>query len=339
MHCVAVKPRIRLGLWLASCVAGGLVAILAIILNQHPANAAINSGGLVYFGTLIWVYTFLGSSNFTALVRDNPAAPLTKAAILTLGFSGLYGAYALATGSADEGHWWWYSAGVAGLSLLVATSPVGRQTLTWQDAVFMVVAWAALDSRLIMTWWPWPQGQGAWAFANLTLVPLTLLLMIGVRGLRDTTLSFHLPRSAWLVMIRNLNWCTLAIIPCGYLVGFVRWHPIDLDAITIGARYLGILVTVAIPEELFFRGLLLNLLHKSMAGRWLPQAVAAVVFGLSHFNNQAYPGGPLPDYRYVLFASIAGYFYGRIYLRSGLFAAALVHAMMDTVWIHLFRGP
>jgi uncharacterized protein len=64
---------------------------------------------------------------------------------------------------------------------------------------------------------------------------------------------------------------------------------------------------------------------------WTPPSalVTAIVFGLSHWNNQAIHF----NWRYVLLATLAGIFYGRAWRSERLVAAsALTHASVDTVW-------
>ena len=96
---------------------------------------------------------------------------------------------------------------------------------------------------------------------------------------------------------------------------------------------LGIFVVIAVPEELLFRGIIQNVLEKSLGHRNLALGVTAVVFGLAHLNN-----GPRPDWRYVVLATLAGWFYGRAYLRTrNLIAPALLHTFVDTVWRGFFR--
>jgi membrane protease YdiL (CAAX protease family) len=64
--------------------------------------------------------------------------------------------------------------------------------------------------------------------------------------------------------------------------------------------------------------------------------VAAVIFGLSHFNK------PLPfNWRYVLLATIAGIFYGRAWRSAGrrIVASEITHTLVDVVWGLWFRLP
>jgi membrane protease YdiL (CAAX protease family) len=96
---------------------------------------------------------------------------------------------------------------------------------------------------------------------------------------------------------------------------------------------LGILFFTAWPEEFLFRGLLQNMLARAsksdLAGWW----TASILFGFSHITNMGFP-----NWRYVLLASIAGFFYGWTWRKTGsIFAPALVHASVDVMWHFLFR--
>jgi membrane protease YdiL (CAAX protease family) len=96
---------------------------------------------------------------------------------------------------------------------------------------------------------------------------------------------------------------------------------------------IGILFFTAWPEELLFRGLLQNLLTKSLKSEWAGIIVAALVFGASHLNN-----GGFPNWRYGILATIAGIFYGRAWIKTGsLLPGAIVHALVDVLWHILFR--
>ena len=59
-------------------------------------------------------------------------------------------------------------------------------------------------------------------------------------------------------------------------------------------------------------------------------AMSAMIFGFAHFQ----------DWRYVLFATFAGYGYGYTYLKTkNLAAAALVHMGVDAVWSLILSYP
>ncbi len=82
-----------------------------------------------------------------------------------------------------------------------------------------------------------------------------------------------------------------------------------------------------------FRGLLQNLLARTLGSARAGWLLAAVIFGPAHINN-----GGFPNWRYVILATIAGIFYGRAWQKTGsIFASALVHTLVNVTWHLLFR--
>lgn len=71
-------------------------------------------------------------------------------------------------------------------------------------------------------------------------------------------------------------------------------------------RWVAIFFFTAVPEELYFRAWLQNLLERRV-GRHPALLIASILFGLSHFNKRSTHF----NWPYVLLATIAGIFYGR----------------------------
>ena len=116
-------------------------------------------------------------------------------------------------------------------------------------------------------------------------------------------------------------------LPVGFATGFIAWHP-RLDAAHIAGAPLIIYLVTGVPEEFLFRGLLQNVLSRWL-GRRAGLGVASVIFGLAH----------LPDWRYVLLATIAGLAYGWVYQRTQrITASAITHALVDGTWVALLGG-
>jgi uncharacterized protein len=85
---------------------------------------------------------------------------------------------------------------------------------------------------------------------------------------------------------------------------------------------------IAVPEELFFRGWMQNLLERRL-GRNGALLTTAVLFGLSHFNKRAVHF----NWRYVVLAALAGVFYGRAWRQERrVGASGVTHASVDTLW-------
>jgi membrane protease YdiL (CAAX protease family) len=95
----------------------------------------------------------------------------------------------------------------------------------------------------------------------------------------------------------------------------------------------GILLFTAWPEEFLFRGLLQNLLSKTLRSEWAGLIVASVIFGFAHIFH-----APVPNWKYVFLATIAGIFYGHAWMKTGsLVPGVLIHALVDTLWHVLFH--
>ena len=119
-------------------------------------------------------------------------------------------------------------------------------------------------------------------------------------------------RQAWLQFLRA------AVTRYGTRGSFWREHREMPRLLMVPAAWIFTFAFVAMPEELFFRGLVQNLLERRMT-RNLALLVASILFGLSHFNKRsggqflvAIAGHTLAfNWRYVLLATVAGIFYGR----------------------------
>jgi hypothetical protein len=127
-------------------------------------------------------------------------------------------------------------------------------------------------------------------------------------------------------------------LPLGLVLGFLHAHSLTLAEVkTLPGQFaLAWIFTfffIAVPEELFFRGWVQNLLERRI-GRTAALIVTAVLFGLSHFNKRAVHF----NWRYVLMAAIAGFFYGRAWrCERRVGASAVTHATVDSVWSLFLR--
>jgi len=125
---------------------------------------------------------------------------------------------------------------------------------------------------------------------------------------------------------------SLIIIPAGILTGFLSWNPTWPGITDVIVGFIGIYLTIALQEELVFRGILLNefdtfALPKNIDAL-IPLVVTSFAFGLTHWNNET------PAYvpHYIILATIAGLAYGWAYRKSGLFGSMLTHTLIDWIW-------
>jgi membrane protease YdiL (CAAX protease family) len=198
--------------------------------------------------------------------------------------------------------------------------------MNWQDA--LVLLWILTPVLLgrIGGIWNVPVNLDFMSRMYLTAVGAWAFLVI--RGLSNSGYDFRFPRVTFRDALIALAGFTIIAIPLGVALHFITWSPHWRGARAFAFDYLTIFLFIAMGEELFFRGLLQNLLEGSLRSRGWAQACASILFGLSHIRH-----APAPNWRYVLLASVAGWFYGWAYRqRRSLMASAATHAAVDTIW-------
>jgi CAAX protease family protein len=224
-------------------------------------------------------------------------------------------------------------------ALLLASSS-GKAPGTWEDYAALVVLWLPVGFPWMYRLFPYPP--------PLTHT-LTILMALST-GVAAFVLLRRMPGVGYALEWRrgfafhfgfNFLVFSAIAIPLGLEIGFLRWKP-ALPAIrTISLSgpvgtvlsAVGILLFTAWPEEFLFRGLLQNVLAKSFRSEWAGLIVASVIFGFSHILH-----APFPNWKYVFLATIAGFFYGRAWMKTGsLVPGVLIHATVDTLWHILFR--
>ena len=143
-------------------------------------------------------------------------------------------------------------------------------------------------------------------------------------------LGYEFQLSARILGAASWNFVLFAVIaiPASLTLRFTEWHPLHKGALDFGATFLEIFLFIALLEELFFRGFLQTLISENVRSPRIGQVLISCLFGLFHILH-----APFPNWRYVLLATVAGWFYGSAFVKSGnLMASALTHAMVDTVW-------
>jgi membrane protease YdiL (CAAX protease family) len=167
---------------------------------------------------------------------------------------------------------------------------------------------------------------------RLFMVSLGLFCWTYIRPVPDLGYRLEFSKKALLAAASNFTFFAGIAIPLGLVLGFTAWNPRWRGLPEFALAYLQILLFVAVLEEIFFRGFLQNLLEKSLRSWWLGQLIASCIFGLFHILH-----APFPNWRYVVLASIAGWFYGSSYRAGGtLLSSALLHTAVDTVWRTFF---
>jgi membrane protease YdiL (CAAX protease family) len=181
--------------------------------------------------------------------------------------------------------------------------------------------------------------SGIWSVpVNLDFIGRLFMLSLGamcwtyIRSVRNLGYRLELNTAVLSAAAINFVFFAAIAIPLGLILGFTSWNARWSGVADFLIVYLEIFLFIALLEELFFRGFLQNLLGRSLHSWWRGQLIASCIFGLFHILH-----APFPNWRYVVLATIAGWFYGSAYRVSGtLLSSALLHAMVDTVWRTFF---
>src|SRR5580704_14507795 len=158
------------------------------------------------------------------------------------------------------------------------------------------------------------------------LLGLTLFLVFRPIG----GMKFNLPRG-W----RDI-WLPLAafavtapvLVAVGIAIGFIPPPHLPVQPAGKMAAAVGIIFAgTALPEELLFRALIQNLMMQRFGATVRTLFWAAFIFGCAHLDNGPQP---LPNWRYMIVATIEGLAYGRVFQKSrSVASSALLHMMVD----------
>src|ERR1700692_1995853 len=208
--------------------------------------------------------------------------------------------------------------------LMHAAAADSEQRGNWRDAFILLVLGLAVDLRWFDSAWP----PGLRALNELFLVDVGLYGFLAIRQLSGSGFDFHLRWSDWKTGLRELFFFTPIVLGLGLGLGFIHPHRNLPGIFSALLRWVAIFFFTAVPEELFFRAWVQNLLERRV-GRRAALVIASALFGLSHFNKRSAHF----NWRYVLLATIAGIFYGRAWrAHRRVPASAITHASVDWIW-------
>jgi CAAX protease family protein len=227
---------------------------------------------------------------------------------------------------------WPLALAMAGAPVLLAAFlvyPAVEPRFSWRDAVVLLAIAAVLELRLLTPAWPY---TGLGSLPKLYLADVALYVYLVVRGIEGMGYSLIPSGRSFLIAAREWAFFAPFGIGLGLALKFIAFHPRLPSPGHAAAAVLITFLLTALPEELFFRGILQNLLETRL-GRTGALVLTSVLFGLSHFHK-----GAAFNWRYVLLAAIAGIFYGRAWrAERKVVTSSITHMAVDVVWGLWFR--
>src|ERR1700760_470917 len=237
-----------------------------------------------------------------------------------------YGLVSLSTGLF---RWPWlglYTLLPVGISLLLYEASLAdpAQRGEWRDFLVLISLGLTVDLRWFEPAW----GPGLAVFNKMLLLDAGIYGFLVIRQLRQVGFVLRLRRHDFVVGLFALAAYTPIAVTIGLFLGFLHFHAVIPSVWRALLAWLFSFFFVAVPEELFFRGWMQNLLERRV-GSARALLITAALFGLSHFNKRA----TIFNWRYVLLAALAGIFYGLAWRQERrVGASAITHASVDTIW-------
>jgi len=339
---------VRLGLFLIIV----LIFTFAFYLVRVPsAGLGLTLSAFLALILLVTPYILLANSTLIKVLRKDLESNPKQVWILPSFLFVLFLLYALISGKID---------GIGVLTgflycfvpfLLVIPLKNSSPVLTIWDALLILFLWLPVEFGFVPELGI-PQAQSVVSLYLLIGLNILLYIYLIVRQLPDTGYTFRLKDHEWRTAIMNFLILLVIVIVIGLLTQFItfsRYMPSFGEMIQ---KLLFICFFVALPEEILFRGVILNLIEKRLSG--LKNAavtavvISSVIYGLAHGNNANSPffdislgslGVWQVPWAFIILTTIAGFFYGLTYIKTRkIFAAAIVHLLINWVWFVLFSG-
>jgi membrane protease YdiL (CAAX protease family) len=196
------------------------------------------------------------------------------------------------------------------------------------DMLAILFLWLPLEFSAGASLIPRPAQGFLHSVAYGIAILLGLILFLGFRDLKGMKIC---PPAGW-----HDLWIPLAafaitapvLIAVGFPIGFIPpghlpTAPAGRMAAAVGLIFAG----TALPEEILFRSLIQNVIVQRWGSGTLPLLAASFIFGCAHLDNGPQP---LPNWRYMILATIAGFAYGKVFHKcSSVVSSALLHTLVD----------
>jgi membrane protease YdiL (CAAX protease family) len=200
---------------------------------------------------------------------------------------------------------------------------------TWLDFGIILMLWLPLEFSAGHQLVPRPAQGFLHSVAYGIAILLGLTIFGGFRSLPG--MKYRLPAMRDLAYgVAGFVLVAPVLILLGRLLNFIPpFHrPLVFSPGRIGAQFLVIFTGTALPEEILFRSLIQNWLMLRYGFTSSMLLLAAFIFGCAHLDNGPQP---LPNWRYMILATIAGIAYGKVFARSSsVFSSVTLHALVDT---------
>jgi uncharacterized protein len=199
---------------------------------------------------------------------------------------------------------------------------------TWLDFLGVLILWLPIEFAAGAQLVPRPAQGFLHSVAYGIAILLGLVLWTGFRSFAG--MKYNLPREArdyWLPLV-GFAMVAPVLAVVGIAIGFIPPPHLPVQSAGRMAAAVGIIYAgTALPEEILFRALIQNLLMQRFGSTTRTLLLASFIFGCAHLDNGPQP---LPNWRYMILATIAGYAYGKVFHKaSTVLSSAGLHMLVD----------
>ena len=216
---------------------------------------------------------------------------------------------------------------------------VKNKNVFWREMLAIFCLWLPIEIATTTNWLKYYLGEAThvigWGVPSL----LGLMLFFVFRDSAGMRFRCSLKKIDLINFILGFVAAVIILIPTALAFGFMG-EAMDIRDVSLGkvlVSFVWIFFGVALVEEFLFRSLIQNWLMQKFGESNKILFLAAMIFGLSHLNN-----GPhaLPNWRYAIIATFAGFIYGKVFQRSStIISSAAVHAAVNTARHNFFSKP
>jgi hypothetical protein len=219
-----------------------------------------------------------------------------------------------------------YTAAPTVCAFVQRSGPTSRPSAL--DFLTILLLWLPLEFAAGASLIPRPAQGFLHAVAYGIAILLSLIIFLGFRSFPG--LRFNPPghlRDYWLPLAAFAVTAPVLAV-AGIALGFIPPpHAASQSAVKMISSAGLIFAGTALPEEILFRSLIQNFLMLRFGSSVRTLLVAAFIFGCAHLNNGPQP---LPNWRYMVLATIAGWAYGVVFQRSStVLSSAALHTTVD----------
>jgi membrane protease YdiL (CAAX protease family) len=217
---------------------------------------------------------------------------------------------------------------LAPVLLAFAQGPAVAPRPTALDFLGVLILWLPIEFAAGAALVPLPARGFLHSVAYGIAILLGLVLWTGFRAFAG--MKYHPPRQArdyWLPLA-GFAMVAPVLAVVGIALGFIPPPHWPVQSVGRMAAGVGIVFAgTALPEEILFRALIQNLLMQRFGEGTRTLLIASFIFGCAHLDNGPQP---LPNWRYMIVATIAGFAYGKVFQKANtVLSSAGLHMLVD----------